>query len=110
MPMTEHTETGYIESCCWTYERQYCPGPKCACRCHAAMPVRAVGRDRQTLLWIADDLRRAAEAHLKSVGITGKRIERKHLTEIADVLIERARFYEMTAAASGPRADDGGGV
>lgn len=58
----------------------------------------AEGRDGRTLLWVASDLRMAAEAHLKSAGVAGKRIERKHLAEIADVLLERARCYEAMTA------------
>lgn len=67
--------------------------------------IRILTRERdkakeQALLWVADDLRRAAEAHLKTVGITEKRIERKHLTQIADVLIERAKYYEQQSQAA----------
>lgn len=90
--------TGYLESCCFNEIRDYCmrnaPRGSCKCRCHVVMPPRPVGRDRQTLLWIADDLRRVAEAHLKSMDVSPKRIDRKHLKQIADVLLERARFYE----------------
>jgi uncharacterized protein YbjQ (UPF0145 family) len=50
---------------------------------------------RQALLFVADDLRRAAEAHLKSAAIEGRRLYRKHLADTAHVLIERATFYEQ---------------
>jgi hypothetical protein len=67
--------------------------------------IRILTRERdnakeQALSWVADDLRRAAEAHIKSIGITEKRIERKHLTQIADVLLERARYYEQQSQAA----------
>ena len=102
-PMREEvSETGYFESCCWTFPRQHCPGRGgCKCRCHVDHPDPIPGTDRQTLLFVADDLRRTAEAHIKSAAITGKRIERKHLHEIAKVLIERATYYEMTARSGG---------
>lgn len=54
---------------------------------------------RQTLLWVADDLRRAAEAHVKSAAIESRRLYRKHLYDTAAVLIERAAFYEQSAAS-----------
>lgn len=97
------SETGYREGCCFNDIRDQCPRslPKgaCKCRCHVDMPPPPpVGRDRQTLLWIADDLRRAAESFLKSVDINPKRVERKHLNATANVLLERARFYESVAA------------
>lgn len=102
---TETSETGYREDCCFNDFRDQCPrfAPKgsCKCRCHVDMPPPTTGRDRQMLLWVADDLRWAAEAHLKSADICGKRIERKHLKQIADALLERARFYERRAAQRG---------
>jgi hypothetical protein len=95
------SETGYLEDCCFNYLRDYCsrnlPKGGCKCRCHVDHPDPVPGTDRQTLLFVADDLRRTAEAHIKSAGIAGKRIERKHLHEIAKVLIERAVYYEATA-------------
>jgi hypothetical protein len=61
--------------------------------------IRVLTRERsaakeQALLFVADDLRRAAEAHLKSAAIEGRRLYRKHLTETAHVLLERAEHYE----------------
>lgn len=91
------SETGYLESCCWTFVRQHCPGAGCSCKCHTDYPDPVPGTDRQTLLFVADDLRRTAEAHLKSASVEGKRVERKHLREIARVLIERASYYEVAA-------------
>lgn len=66
--------------------------------------IRVLTRERdaakeQALLFVADDLRRAAEAHIKSAQIEGRRLYRKHLLETADVLIERAEFYEQSAAS-----------
>lgn len=66
--------------------------------------IRVLTRERdaarkQALLFVADDLRRAAEAHLKSAAIEGRRLYRKHLTDTATVLIERAAFYEQSAAS-----------
>jgi hypothetical protein len=57
--------------------------------------ARRQAGEAQTLLFVADDLRRAAEAHLKSADIEPRRLYRKHLTETANVLIERAEFYEQ---------------
>ena len=91
----------YSEDCCFNEIRDQCQlhfrAGQCPCRCHADYPSRPPGTDRQTLLFVADDLRRTAEAHIKSAGIAGKRIERKHLNEIAKVLIDRAAYYEITA-------------
>jgi hypothetical protein len=28
------SETGFLEECCWTLERQDCKGKGCRCRCH----------------------------------------------------------------------------
>jgi len=53
---------------------------------------------RQTLLFVADDLRRVAEAHFKSAGIEGRRLHRKHLNDIGKVVLERAVYYERVAA------------
>ena len=105
MAAMSESETGYREDCCFNDIRDQCPrlAPKgsCKCRCHVDMPPPEEGRDRQTLLWIADDLRRTAESHLKSMDVNPKRIERKHLKQIADVLLERARCYERRAAQRG---------
>lgn len=105
MQTAEVSETGYREDCCFNDIRDQClqfaPKGSCKCRCHVDMPPPEEGRDRQTLLWIADDLRRVAESHLKRMDINPKRIERKHLKQIADVLLERARHYERRAAQRG---------
>lgn len=102
MQTEEVSENGYREDCCFNDIRDQCPrfAPKgsCKCRCHVDMPRPPEGRDRQTLLWVADDLRRAAESFRKSVDINPKRVERKHLNATANVLLERARFYESVAA------------
>lgn len=91
-------ETGYREDCCWTFERQYCPGRGgCKCRCHVDAKPRHTGHDPQTLLWVADDLRRTAEAHFKQADITAKRIERKYLRATGSVLIGRAIYYETVS-------------
>lgn len=52
---------------------------------------------RQTLRFIADDLRRVAEAYSKSAGIEPRRLYRKNYLGIADVLIGRAAYYETLA-------------
>lgn len=62
--------------------------------------LRVTERERdnaksQTLLWVADDLRRVAEAHIKSAAIEGRRLYRKNLYATAEVLIERAKHYEQ---------------
>lgn len=41
MAAEKQSETGYLESCCWTFERQHCPGARCACRCHRPTPQAA---------------------------------------------------------------------
>lgn len=93
-------ETGYLESCCWSNvgDRRYCPGADtCKCRCHADARPGRTGGDPQTLLWVADDLRRVAEAHFKQAEVTGKRIDRKHLISTGNVLVERAQHYEKAS-------------
>jgi hypothetical protein len=65
--------------------------------------IRVLTRERdavrkETLLFIADDLRRVAEAHFKSAGIEGRRLHRKHLNAIGNVVLERAVYYEKVAA------------
>lgn len=101
----EVSETGYLESCCFNEIRDQhprnIPMGACKCRCHVDYPDPIPGSDRQTLLFVADDLRRTAEAHIKSAGVTGERIKRKHLKEIAKVLIDRAVYYELTARSGG---------
>lgn len=110
--MDETTETGYREDCCFNDIRdqhpRHLPHGACKCRCHADYPERfgVTGRDRQTLLWVADDLRRTAEAFLKSADINPKRIERKHLKATASTLVERAREYERRAGAQKEGAND----
>lgn len=53
--------------------------------------------DEQTLLFVADDLRRVAESYFKSAEITMTRIEGKRLKQIGRILIERAEFYERVS-------------
>jgi hypothetical protein len=60
--------------------------------------LRVAERERdvakvKTFAFVAADLRQAAEAYTKSAAIAGKRIERKHLAEIAAVLNERADYF-----------------
>jgi hypothetical protein len=52
---------------------------------------------RNALLFVADDLRRCAEAHVRSASIEGRRLYRKHLLDTARVLDERADFYQQEA-------------
>ena len=63
-------------------------------------------KQHETIAFVVADLRQTAEAHRKSAAIAQKRIERKHLTEIATVLTERADFY--AALRKPPPADQGG--
>jgi hypothetical protein len=58
---------------------------------------------RQALLFVADDLRQCAEAHVKSAGIESRRLYRKHLLDTARVLDERADFYAQESRPSGER-------
>ena len=68
-------------------------------RLKALLRVTERERDsaRQALAAIVADLRQTAEAYHKSAAVAPKRIERKHLTEIAVVLTERADYYERRA-------------
>jgi hypothetical protein len=96
-------------------EHRACQGCLDGCSLHSTVhciscvnepwPCDATEMKRQTLLFVADDLRRTAEAHLKSASIEGRRLYRKHLIQTANVLIEHATSYEQAAAKE--RREDG---